>query len=130
MRISDCSSDVCSSDLDLGEYLVLHSYNYRKHDPPPEVLSAPPASWAPGTRYCDQPMDWRTRLVGIGGTMAVIGLALGCALFTWHVVRPIVAPPSMTVVNLQSFEAPPEPGRGVPDGPGIGRASGRERVCP
>src|SRR3546814_20828345 len=102
MRISDCSSDVCSSDLDLGEYLVLHSYNYRKHDPPPEVLSAPPASWAPGTRYCDQPMDWRTRLAGIGGTMAVIGLVLGCALFTWHVVRPIE----------------------------IGRASCRERVCP
>lgn len=100
-----------------GEYLVLHSYDYRKPDAQPDVPSASPATWAPGTRYCDQPMDWRTRLVGIGGTMAVIALVLGCALFTWHVVRPIVTPPSMTVVNLQSFEAPPEPVREVPDGP-------------
>lgn len=101
----------------VGERLVWRSNGFRKSAILPDLPLISPATGASGTRYCDQPMDWRTRLVGIGGALAVIGLVLGCALFTWHVVRPIAAPPSMAVVNLESFEAPPEPVREVPDGP-------------
>ena len=70
------------------------------------------------SRYCDQPMDWRTRLVGIGGTVVVAALLLGCAFFTWRVVRPMVVSPSAPlVVELRPLAAPPEPPREVVPGP-------------
>ncbi|WP_255265987.1 energy transducer TonB family protein [Sphingopyxis terrae] len=74
------------------------------------------------SRYCDQPMDWRTRLFGIAGTAAVIGLVLAAALFTWTTVyQPVRATsPPLTVVELQPLAAPPEPVRNV--------APGREQV--
>lgn len=69
-------------------------------------------------RYCDQPMEWRTRLFGIAGTAAVAALVLGCALFTWQVVHPmVVAPSAPLVVELQPLAAPPEPPREVATGP-------------
>ncbi len=69
------------------------------------------------SRYSDRPMDWRTRAVGMGGT-ATVGLVIALCLFvTWRVVQPMVAQPALTVVNLQSYEAPPEPVREVPEGP-------------
>lgn len=70
------------------------------------------------SRYCDQPMDWRTRFVGIAGTVAVAALVLTCMLFTWRVVRPIiVAPSAPLVVELRPLAAPPEPAREVAPGP-------------
>jgi protein TonB len=63
-------------------------------------------------------MDWRTRLVGVTGTVAVAALVLGCVLFTWRVVRPMVVSPSAPlVVELRPLAAPPEPAREVAPGP-------------
>lgn len=67
-------------------------------------------------RYSDQPMDWRTRLVGLGGT-ASVGLVITLCLFvTWHVVQPVVSAPAITLVRLQSHEASQEPFVEVPEG--------------
>ncbi|HEX7783921.1 MAG TPA: TonB family protein [Sphingobium sp.] len=71
------------------------------------------------SRYCDQPMDWRTRLAGFGGTASIFGIVLAATLFTWKVVHPPVALTSqpLTVVNLAPLAAPPEPVREVAPGP-------------
>ncbi len=71
------------------------------------------------TRYCDQPMDWRTRLFGLAGTASIIGLVLAAALFTWKAVyQPVRATSQpLTVVELQPLAAPPEPIRNVAPGP-------------
>lgn len=70
-------------------------------------------------RYCDQPMDWRTRLGGFAGTASIFGLLLAAALFTWKAVYPPVRTTSqpLTVVELQPLAAPPEPVRNVAPGP-------------
>ncbi len=68
-------------------------------------------------RYSDQPMEWRTRLAGMGGTaMTGIIVALGL-LITWNIARPMAEPPTLTVVNLRSYQAPPEPVREMSEGP-------------
>ena len=71
------------------------------------------------SRYCDQPMDWRTRLFGFGGTASIVGLVLAAVLFTWKVVHPPVMTNSrsLTVVELHPPAAPPEPVRNVAPGP-------------
>ena len=69
------------------------------------------------SRYCDRPIDGRTRLAGMGGTAMVGAAIVLCSFVTWRVVQPLVEPPAMIVVNLQSSEAPPEPVREVPEGP-------------
>lgn len=71
------------------------------------------------SRYCDQPMDWRTRLFGFVGTASVIGLVLAAALFMWKAVyQPVRATSQpLTVVELQPLTAPPEPVRNVAPGP-------------
>lgn len=70
-------------------------------------------------RYCDQPMDWRTRLFGFAGTVSIIGLVVSGALFTWQAVyqpAPVTSRP-LTVIELQPLAAPPEPVRDVAPGP-------------
>lgn len=75
---------------------------------PPRQAEAP-ASWErPTICYCDRPMDWRTRAFGLGGTVSVFLLVLGCALFTWNMVKPILAPPAPLVVNLLPLASPPD----------------------
>ncbi|NKJ01308.1 energy transducer TonB [Novosphingobium sp. SG707] len=70
------------------------------------------------SRYCDQQMDWRTRLFGIVGTMMVFALVLGSALFTWRAVRPMaVSPSAPLVVEMEPLAAPQEPQREVATGP-------------
>lgn len=71
------------------------------------------------SRYCDQPMDWRTRLFGFTGTVAIIGLVVAGALFTWKAIYQPVRTTSqpLTVVELAPFAAPPEPVREVAPGP-------------
>ena len=65
-----------------------------------------------------QPVDWRTRLAGIGGT-AVVLLFLAVAVFVRFHAAPSMAtaPQPLTVVNLERLEAPAEPVREVPEGP-------------
>src|SRR3546814_2061580 len=63
-------------------------------------------------------MDWRTRLVGLGGTTAVLALVAAAGMLGWQVAESVIISPSPpVVVNLRSFEAPPEPVREVPEGP-------------
>lgn len=71
------------------------------------------------SRYCDQPMDWRTRMAGLGGTASIFGIVMAAALLTWKVVHPPVVSTSrpLTVVNLAPLAAPPEPVREVAPGP-------------
>lgn len=93
--------------------LVMHSHDY----PPSFQLQGNlPLSYRL-SRYCDQPMDWRTRLAGLCCTAGIFLLILAGAAFTWRAVQPVIAPSAPVVVNLRSFEAPPEPVREVPDGP-------------
>lgn len=81
------------------------------------VLRSPEPVFAHSSRYCDQPMDWRTRLVGIGGTAGVFALIAFAAFFTWRAVSPMIAPPAPLVVELLPLAAPPEPVQEVPEGP-------------
>ncbi|SES11961.1 energy transducer TonB [Sphingobium sp. YR768] len=71
------------------------------------------------SRYCDQPMDWRTRLFGFAGTASVIGLVLAAGLFTWKAIyQPVRATSKpLTVVDLAPLAAPPEPVKQVAPGP-------------
>jgi TonB family C-terminal domain len=71
------------------------------------------------SRYCEQPMDWRTRLFGLTGTASIIGLLLAGALFTWKAAdQPVRATSQpLTAVELQPRAAPPEQVRNVVSGP-------------
>lgn len=70
------------------------------------------------SRYCDQPIDWRSRLFGIGGTAVVASLVLAFAFFTWRIVQPMVVSSSAPLVmELRPLAAPPEPVREVAPGP-------------
>ncbi len=69
------------------------------------------------SRYSDQPMDWRTHMVGMGGTIGVCLVIAFALLFTWHLVQPVVATPTPMAVTLQPLAAPPEPVQEVPEGP-------------
>src|SRR3546814_19196341 len=101
-----------------GDHVVLKSYAYGDAGISPETTespSVPAVEWAPPTRYCDQPMDWRTRLVGLGGTTAVLALVAAVGMLGWQVAeRVIISPSPPVVVHLRSFEAPPEPVRDIP----------------
>lgn len=70
------------------------------------------------SRYCNQPMEWRTRLFGFVGVGSVMGLILATSLFTWKAVyQPVQATSQpLTVVELQPRAAPPEPVRNVAPG--------------
>lgn len=68
-------------------------------------------------RYSDQPMDWRTRLTGMGGTAMVGLLVLAASLLTWRAVQPIIAPPVLSVFDVSPPAAPPQPVQEVPEGP-------------
>lgn len=70
-------------------------------------------------RYCEQPMDWRTRLAGFGSTASLFALMLAAALFTWKAVRsPVVSTTRpLTVMELAPLAAPAEPVREVAPGP-------------
>lgn len=100
--------------------VVMHSCHYDliASDAEDESLMADyPVGHGCG-RYSDRPMDWRTRLFGTSGTVAVMALVLGCALFSWSIVRPVaVAPSAPLVVELRPLAAPPEPVRDVAPGP-------------
>ncbi|RIA46202.1 outer membrane transport energization protein TonB [Hephaestia caeni] len=100
--------------------VVMTSYYWDRLPKSPTTNVPASAEYLPHnyTRYCDRPMDWRTRLFGIGGTAAVIALVLSCALFSWRVVKPmIVSSSAPLVVELRPLAAPPEPVREVAPGP-------------
>lgn len=92
----------------------------RGDTPPAPVAKLESGDASPSrSRYCDQPMDWRTRFFGLAGTASIIGMVLAGALFTWKAIyEPVRATSqSLTVVELQPLAAPPEPIRDVALGP-------------
>ncbi|WP_251007907.1 energy transducer TonB [Sphingobium sp. BHU LFT2] len=106
-------------------HVVFRSY-YPNRPPQQEDILAPPVAdphvgevLRGHSRYCDQPMDWRTRMAGFGGTASIFGIVLAAALLTWKVVHPPVPSTSrpLTVVNLAPLAAPREPVREVAPGP-------------
>ncbi|WP_235654768.1 energy transducer TonB family protein [Sphingobium yanoikuyae] len=68
-------------------------------------------------RYSDQPLDWRSRLFGIGATAAAFLLPVAGLFLSWQAVHPLVAPAEPLVVTLQPLAAPPDPVEEVPEGP-------------
>lgn len=94
-----------------GEYVIMKSFDYHHADPGN-------VEWTAQTRYCDQPMDWRTRLVGIGGTSTVCAILLLGALITWTTVeRVTLTSDRLVVMDLAPLAAPPEPVQDVAPGP-------------
>ena len=92
----------------------------REDTPPAPVAKPESGDVSPNhSRYCDQPMDWRTRFFGLAGTASIIGMVLAGVLFTWKAIyEPARATTqSLTVVELQPLAAPPEPVRDVALGP-------------
>lgn len=69
------------------------------------------------TRYSDQPMDWRTRLFGMGGVGTVALLIAGGALLTWTTYTAVPAPSTLSVFDVAPPAAPPEPPSEIPPGP-------------
>jgi protein TonB len=106
-------------------HVVLKSYYPDEHPQSERIAARPspvallPASRSHAGRYCDRPMSWSTRFVGLGGTCAIFGLVLAAALFTWRAVHPPIASTSrpLTVMELAPLEAPPEPVKDVAPGP-------------
>ncbi len=74
-------------------------------------------TWLPGSRYSDQPMGWRTRIAGMGGTGGIGLVVLASIFVTWQVFQPAPPPPEPLVVQNMPLSAPPEPVEEVPEGP-------------
>lgn len=70
------------------------------------------------TRYQDCPVDWQTRLVGIGGASAVGLLLAACALLSWQAVGPrLVSHSAPFAMEMLPLAAPPEPVHDIATGP-------------
>jgi protein TonB len=80
------------------------------------LTSAPLAGYS---RYCDSPVSWSERLIGVAATSVIFGLVMAAALVTWQTVqqpaRPVSRP--LTVVELSQLAAPPTPKKDVAQGP-------------
>lgn len=115
--------DTSAYDGMFAGYVVRKSYypvdkpESRETGGPARAQGAVSTATPPRSRYCDRPMDWRTRLFGMSGTAGVCILIAGCALFTWHTVYPAQPVAEPLVVTLQPLAAPPEPVEEVPEGP-------------
>lgn len=97
-----------------SDVIADHVRPHGQDKPPPPSMVSPADAYV---RYTDRPMDWRTRLVGMGGTAAVFLALLGGALFTWRVAYAPAAQPAPLMVRMLTVAAPPEPVQEVPEGP-------------
>ncbi|MFT3965383.1 MAG: energy transducer TonB [Sphingobium sp.] len=100
--------------------VVMMSFYYSRASRGMVDRAAPEASGPEhlsSTRYCDQPMDWRTRALGLGGTLGIMALVLGSALLTWRAVSPSAVLPALAVFDMSPPAAPSEPEVAVPEGP-------------
>lgn len=78
---------------------------------PVAPIALPPrteSEWQPSARYSDQPMDWRTRLFGVGGVGLVALLIVGGALFTWTTYQAVPASSALAVFDVQPPASPAE----------------------
>lgn len=83
----------------------------------PSTARATEPFWQPSPRYADQPMSWRTRLFGAGGTTMIGLLIVGGALFTWTSYQAAPVPATLSVFDVAPPAAPPEPPSEIPPGP-------------
>ncbi|MFT4055639.1 MAG: hypothetical protein QM681_14130, partial [Novosphingobium sp.] len=75
----------------------------------PSVVPAKEPLWQPSPRYADQPMSWRTRLFGAGGTTMIGLLILGGALFAWTSYQAAPVPTTLSAFDVAPPAAPPSP---------------------
>lgn len=73
-------------------------------------------AWQSSTRYADQPMNWSTRLFGMGGVTTIMLAIVGGALFTWRTYTAPPAVPTLSVFDVAPPAAPPEPPSEIPPG--------------
>ncbi|MEG3150981.1 TonB family protein [Sphingomonas sp. ZT3P38] len=110
----------CADVEEFGDHRLLGSRDHRNLGVESAVtyrLAAMADHRARGSRYCDQPTRWSTRLFGLAGTASIIALVFTAALVTWKTVyHPIRATSQPLVVELQPLAAPPEPIRDVAPG--------------
>lgn len=66
------------------------------------------STWARPIRYAEQPMSWGTRLLGIGGVMAIGLLILGGLFLTWRTYSAAPPSPKLSVFDVASVASPPE----------------------
>src|SRR3546814_20523874 len=132
MRISDCSSDLFSSDLAMGGHLMLVSFVVQSYQALP-----------PGGAMLSNDAVWH--LIEFGGAMlgagVTIALPVGFAMVLVQIVMGMLAR-TAPALNLFSVGMPvalmaglillavtaPLMGEGITPAQ-IGRAAGRERVC-
>nr|WP_086491882.1 energy transducer TonB [Novosphingobium panipatense] len=86
---------------------------------PDRPSSAEPAAVpaAVPLRYADLPVPLGTRLLGLGGTIAIGVLLLACAFMTWTRYSAPQPQPAISAFNIAPPAAPPKPVREVPPGP-------------
>ncbi|MFT3964629.1 MAG: energy transducer TonB [Sphingobium sp.] len=101
--------------MSLMHHLDRHEADASGHkaDRPSPLVTAERApakedGWQPSTRYSDQPMDWRTRLFGMGGVGTVALLIAAGALFTWTTYTAAPAPSALSVFDVTPPASPPE----------------------
>jgi protein TonB len=127
MKRQDCSHARHGGAVDhdnlFDGYVVRTSYYpdtkpwWEREDAAPAMTATTPVSVSGHGRYSDRPMDWRTRLFGMSGTVGVFAVVAACALFTWHTVYAVPPVSEPLVMTLQPLAAPPEPVEEVPEGP-------------
>ncbi|MFT3968463.1 MAG: energy transducer TonB [Sphingobium sp.] len=127
MKQPDClharQSSAGDHDSLFDSYVVMTSYypetkrRWEQEAPSPATVEIMPAASPGHGRYSDRPMDWRTRLFGMSGTLGVFAVVAACALFTWHTVYAVPPVSEPLVVTLQPLAALPEPVEEVPEGP-------------
>lgn len=113
---SEAGDAVLVTALNRGETMAGLAIDPRHAGPGGAGSSAPVEASRP-TRYSDQPVGWRTRLAGMGGTAGILAATAAATLITWEMVQPMVEPPALAVFDVSPPAAPPEPVQEVPEGP-------------
>lgn len=101
---------------------LLHSTPTPSHSPDGRHSIARPALpsepvWQSSTRYSDQPMNWGTRLFGMGGVALIALLIVAGAFITWRTYNAPPPAPILSVFDVAPPAAPPEPPSEIPPGP-------------
>ena len=73
--------------------------------------------WQLSTRYSDQPMSLKTRLLGLGGTAGIALLITGGVLLTWTTYQAVQTPATLRVFDVAPPAASQEPAREILPGP-------------
>lgn len=76
-----------------------------------------PAREGGSTRYSDQPLSLKTRLLGMGGVGAIVLVMAASVFLSWRVYTAMQVPPTLSVFDVAPPAAPPELKSEIPPGP-------------